>query len=370
MLLLATSAFLVWTGTGALTALVLLLIFLGLLFRTPQNMTEKWTISAPLWVLTLGLIVAAILFLRPTDMPSVQSYLIHVGLRVAINPDRPPDDFQALRQTATVAVSRTPRLMAGVERQVVDTADVKGEWLLQAGRSPTGPVILWMHGGSYVSGHPATTRPIAMDMVLKTGAALFSVQYRLAPEHPYPAALDDVKAAYAWLLQSGFRPGSIVVGGESSGAGLALALALSLKEQAQPMPAGLVAISPWVDLANTAESLTSRADRDAMLTPAFMAAAAKAYAGDDVRGPSISPLYADLSGLPPLIIQDGDESILVDDSRRLYERAKAQGVNVTLRVWPGAPHIVTSLFMFLPEGRRSLDDVEAFIRSRLGLATP
>ncbi len=360
-----TAGFVAWTGIAVLTAIALLAVFAVLVFRPPQNMMEKWMISAPLWVVALGMVVAVLVFLRPDSMPSIQSYLMHAGLRVAVDPNRAPDDFASLRRPVDVAVNRKVRLMQGVERQLVETPTVKGEWLLRTGTVPAGAAILWMHGGSYVSGHPATTRPIAMDMANKTGVAVLSVYYRLAPEAPYPAALDDVKAAYAWLLKEGFKPERIIVGGESSGAGLALALMLSLKSQGQALPAGLVAVSPWVDLANTADSMTTRADKDAMLTPAFLRAAAKAYAGERLREPLVSPLYADLSGLPPMIVQDGDESILVDDAKRLVDQATAQGVTASLDVWPGTSHIVTSMFMFVPEGRRSLDKVEAFIQARL-----
>ncbi|MBL8643545.1 MAG: alpha/beta hydrolase fold domain-containing protein, partial [Rhodospirillaceae bacterium] len=186
-------------------------------------------------------------------MPSIQTYLMHVGLRLAVDAERAPDDFASLRRPVDVAANRKPWLRGGVERQPV-LAPVPGEWLVRGGSVPSGSAILWMHGGHYVSGHPATTRAIAMDMAAKTGVAVFSVQYRLAPENPYPAALDDVKAAYAWLLKEGFRPQRIVVGGESSGAGLALALALSLKAEGQALPAAIVAVSPWVDLANAGDS--------------------------------------------------------------------------------------------------------------------
>jgi acetyl esterase/lipase len=360
-----TAGFVAWTGIAVMTAVALLVVFAVLLLRPPQNMMDKWMISAPLWVVALGIVVAILVFLRPNTMPSIQSYLMHAGLRVAVDATRAPDDFASLRRPVDVAINRKVRLMPGVDRQAVTTPTVKGEWLLRAGSVPSGAAILWMHGGSYVSGHPATTRPIAMDIANTTGVAVLSLQYRLAPENPYPAALDDVKAAYAWLLKEGFKPERIIVGGESSGAGLALALMVTLKAEGQALPAGLIAISPWVDLAATAESLTTRADRDAMLTPAFLRAAAKAYAGDDVRNPLVSPLYADLTGLPPMIVQDGDESVLVDDAKRLVDQAVGQGVSATLDVWPGAPHIVTSMFMFVPEGRRSLDKVEAFIQARL-----
>lgn len=362
-----TAAFIAWTGVAVGTALALWAVFAVLVIRPPLNMMERWVIATPLWVFALGVIVAILVFTRPNTMPSIQSYLMNVGLRVVVDANRAPDDFAALRRPVAVAANRKVRLTPGVERQGVDTPAVKGEWLLRAGSVPSGSAILWMHGGSYVSGHPAATRPIAMDMVAKTGVPVLSLQYRLAPEAPYPAALEDVKAAYAWLLKEGFRPERIIVGGESAGAGLALALMLSLKADQQPQPAGLVAVSPWVDVARTADSMLTRADRDAMLTPAFLQAAAKAYAAEDVRNPLVSPLYGDLAGLPPMIIQDGDDSILVDDSKRLAEQAQSYGVEVTLDVWPGAPHIATSMFMFLPEGRRSLNKIEAFIQRRLML---
>jgi acetyl esterase/lipase len=360
-----TAGFVAWTGVAVGTALALLAVFALLFFKPPQNMMEGWVMSAPLWVTALGVIAAVLVFTRPPSMPSIQSYLMHAGLRVAVDQNRKPDDFAALRRPVDVAATRKPRLMDGVAREVVNTPTVKGEWLVRTGSAPSGAAILWMHGGHYVSGHPATTRPIAMDMARKTGVPVFSLEYRLAPEAPYPAALDDVKAAYAWLIEKGFKHERIFVGGESSGAGLAIALALSLKADGAGTPAGLIAVSPWVDLAGTGESMTTRAADDAMLSPDFLRAAATAYAGGDLRNVLVSPLYGDLTGLPPMIVQDGGDSILVDDSKRLVEQATAQGVAATLDVWPGAPHMATSLFMFLPEGRRSLAKIEVFIQARL-----
>jgi acetyl esterase/lipase len=196
------------------------------------------------------------------------------------------------------------------------------------------------------------------------------LDYRLAPEHLFPAAVEDATAAYRWLLAQGIQPERIVIAGDSAGGGLTLATALALRDAADPLPAALVCIAPWTDLAATGASLKTRARLDPSLSPNGIAAAGLRYVGPDgdARAPLASPLYANLRGLPPLLIQVGDHEILLDDSKRLAERARAAGVNVTLEIWPEMWHVFQALAGYLPESDRAIAKIGSYMRARLSEA--
>jgi acetyl esterase/lipase len=195
------------------------------------------------------------------------------------------------------------------------------------------------------------------------------IDYRLAPENPFPAALEDATAAYRWLLKSGFKPEQIVIAGDSAGGGLSLSTMVSLRDAGDPLPRGAVLLSPWTDLAGTGESIKTHAEIDPWLNADNLIPFAALYFGkEDGRHPLVSPLYADLHGLPPMLIQVGSDEILLDDSTRLASRAQAAGVEVKMEVWDGLWHVWHIFASQLPEGQKAIEDLGRFARQQVGLA--
>jgi epsilon-lactone hydrolase len=197
-------------------------------------------------------------------------------------------------------------------------------------------------------------------------ARVLGLNYRLAPEHPFPAAVDDALAGYRFLLVQGFAPSRIVVAGDSAGGALTLATLIAARDAGVALPAAAVCMSPWVDLEGTGESMKTRLHVDPVASPEGIGLLAQAYlAGKSPRTPLAAPLYADLKGLPPLLIQVGDHEVLLDDSTRIAERAKAAGVQVKLEVWPEMVHVWQLFASYLPEGQQAVDGIGAFIRERV-----
>lgn len=222
--------------------------------------------------------------------------------------------------------------------------------------------ILYLHGGGYRVGSPRTYRHFTWRIAQAAQARLLIIDYRLAPEHPFPAAIDDAAAAYRWMLAERADPRRLVVIGESAGGGLALGLLLKLRDEHTPLPAACVVMSPWTDLALTGASLKTNAASDPMLNaddlPHF---AADYLAGADPRNPYASPLYGDPAGLPPTLIQVGSDEILRDDAVRMADRMRAAKCRVELAVWPRMPHVWHLLATVLPEARAAIADIGSFI---------
>jgi acetyl esterase/lipase len=236
---------------------------------------------------------------------------------------------------------------------------VPGEWAQGTGTSNA--VLLYLHGGGYFGCSAQTHRPITVSFA-RQGFRVFAPNYRLAPENQFPAAVEDAVAVYRGLLSEGYSPGRIVVSGESAGGGLALSLLLKLREEGNPLPAGAALFSPWTDLAATGESIHTNADRCAMFHGPDIGLSARYYLGEmDPRNPLASPLYADLSGLPPLLIHVGEDEVLRDDSTRLAERARAAGVRVELKVWSVVPHAWQLAPHRIPEAHQSLRESAEFL---------
>ena len=227
-------------------------------------------------------------------------------------------------------------------------------------------VILYFHGGAYAIGSAALAAGLASDVARAVGARAVSVDYRLAPDHPYPAAIDDAVAAYRGLLDSGVRSTDIVLAGESAGGGVVVAALVALLRTDLPQPAAAYVVSPWVDLALAGESLTSKADADPALTPAGLARRARDYLdGHDPTDGAVSPVYADLAGLPPLLVQVGGNEVLLDDATRLATRAATDGVAVILDVTPDVPHVFVAFAAVLDEAAAALERAGAFLRYHL-----
>jgi epsilon-lactone hydrolase len=234
-----------------------------------------------------------------------------------------------------------------------------------AGADP-GKVIFYLHGGAYAVGSAASSVGLASDLARRAGTRLVSVDYRLAPEDPYPAAIDDAVAAYRGLLDSGLSPSAIAIAGESAGAGLAAAALVALKNEGLPQPSSALLMSPWADLTLSGESITEKAAVDPALTPQGLERRAADYvAGGDRANALISPIYADLTGLPPLLIQGGSHEILLNDATRFAARAAAADVAVTLEVTPGVTHVFQAFAAILDEGDTALTSAGAFLHAHL-----
>ena len=278
-------------------------------------------------------------------------------------------------QTIAEARARTGRvpfpakLAAGWRIRAVNSGALNGEWIEPAepDQSARTRCILYFHGGGYVAMSARTHRAITSRLATWSNATLFALDYRLAPEFPFPAALEDALAAWRALLAMGVRSSRIVLAGDSAGGGLAMTLLLALREAKEPLPLAAVLFSPWTDLAATGESIVGNSSVDALIFGSWIAPMARHYLADTpATHPLVSPVYADLTGLPALFIQVGDNEVLLDDSRRLDKKARKAGVETTLQIWPGVPHGWHIFASFLPEARVALRQASDFIASRLG----
>lgn len=243
---------------------------------------------------------------------------------------------------------------------------IPGEWIVPEG-PPTDDVILYFHGGGYVSCSPRTHRPITAALARNSGCRVLALDYRLAPEHQFPMAFNQAVAAYHWLLMHGTKPSSIALAGDSAGGGLVLALLSTLRQrEAASVPSCAVAFSPWTDLTCGGASLVENDGRCAIYHTENIAEFAAAYLGDtSPRDPRASPLYADLSGMPPVLLHVSSSELLLDDARRVHESIQSSGGDSTLHVFDGVPHGWQLLDGLIPEARVSLAEAAIFIRARL-----
>lgn len=268
-------------------------------------------------------------------------------------------DLTTMRDTVEEFYRANFRLPEDVEVEAAFDP-VPGLWITTpTGRSRS---ILYFHGGGYALGSSRAHAEMASWMARAAQARVFVLDYRRAPEYKFPAALEDALLAYSWMVNSGVDPRSITVAGDSAGGGLTLALLLSLRDRGEPLPSSAVCISPWVDLEMTGASIAGKADVDPLLTREGLQQFADWYlGGQSPRQPLVSPLHADLRGLPPLLIQVGTSEILLDDALRLTERARAAGVNVTLSQYEDMPHVWHVFASFLPEGWQADREIGDFV---------
>jgi len=296
-------------------------------------------------------------------VPSPQLQLILDVLRT-----RPPEaelsTEQARAEFEGVASQFLPS--ADVRREPVDAGGVPGEWI-STPESLHERVIYYLHGGAYFMGSIKTHRELISRLSRAARARALAIDYRLAPENPFPAAVEDSTSAYRWLISTGVDPGRLVIAGDSAGGGLTLATLVALRDAGDPLPAAAVCLSPWVDLEGVGESMISRAEVDPMIQRDSLIQAGKAYLGDaDPRTPLAAPLYADLRGLPPMLIQVGTAEALLDDATRFAERARAAGVDVTLEPWDDMFHVWQFCASILPEGQQAIERIGEFVRKRTG----
>jgi monoterpene epsilon-lactone hydrolase len=274
-------------------------------------------------------------------------------------------DVASVRASFNALMAQVP-VPADVLQKPVEIGGVGGIEVTIPGNESE-RVILYFHGGVYVIGSAATSVPLVGGLVRRTGVNAITLDYRLAPEHPYPAAVEDARAAYEGLLSQGMDPGQIVLAGESAGGGLAVATLLAAREAGLPMPSCAFLMSPYTDLTLSGETLTERQSLDPILTEEGLRVRAPEYvAGADASDPLISPIFGDLGGLPPLLIQVGSHEILLSDALRLAARAATTDVAVTLDVTPGVPHVFQGYAGLLDEAGTALDRAADFVKAHLG----
>lgn len=286
-----------------------------------------------------------------------------------------PQGVRAVR-AAQDAVGQRVRNARLVSFEPVALPRCQAEWVVPPNHDP-GAAILYFHGGGYVTGSLTTHRSMVSHIAKSARVRILNVGYRLAPEHPYPAAFEDAMDAYRYLVSRGFEPRRIAVAGDSAGGGLATALLVALRDQCARegcrgrFPAGAALLSPWLDLADGEGSWARLAETDWLLTPEELQEDARLYlAGspvadpdpDTLRSPYVSPRYADLAGLPPLLVHSGGDELLRDGIRDFVDKARAAGVKVLFDEWPGMFHDWHLVAAYLPEGRRAVEEIGMFLR--------
>lgn len=298
-------------------------------------------------------------------MPSWQARAVSTFIRLTIK--RRPEGGEAevveyLRSKLELSQFVRSLITQPVDAQPVSEGSVKGEWL-QLTDDPR-QTVYYLHGGGYVACSPKTHRPFTSALSRAANARVFALDYRLAPEHRFPAAVEDAVAGYRWLLNQGVDPQEIVIGGDSAGGGLTMATLVALRDAGERLPRAAFVLSPWADLAVTGRSLDTNDERDPMFYGDAIRRMAPVYVGDaSPRDPLVSPIYADLSNLPPLLIYASDTEVLLDDSVRLADRARQCDVSVDLRVESDLPHVWPIFVAFkLPESFQALGEIAEFIQ--------
>jgi monoterpene epsilon-lactone hydrolase len=273
-------------------------------------------------------------------------------------------DIDERRSEMEVAFTRF-KIAADVRCDPVDAGGVPAEWVTAPGALKK-RVIYYLHGGGYAMGSIKTHREMVSRLSRAACARVLFIDYRLAPESPFPAAVQDATAAYRWLLSTGVNPDNVVIAGESAGGGLAVSTLIALRDMGDPLPSAAISLSPWVDMEAFGESMTTKAEVDPLVSRESILMYAKAYLGNtDPRTPLAAPLYADLSGLPPLLVQVGTAEVLLDDATRLVEMAKSAGVDVILERYEGMIHM-WHFYPMLPEGQQAIQRIAEFVGKHVG----
>jgi monoterpene epsilon-lactone hydrolase len=274
----------------------------------------------------------------------------------------PGDLSVAELRTSIEALSAQTPLAQDVDCKPVDAGGIPAEWVTIP-ESVEERYIYYLHGGGYVVGSISTHHEMTSRLSRAAKARVLAIDYRLAPENPFPAAVEDALTGYRWLLSQGVGPARVVMAGESAGGGLTMASLVALRDAGEPLPAAAVAVSPWVDMEALGESMVTRANSDPMVQREGLLTHARYYLGNaDPRTPLASPIYADLTGLPPLLVQVGTAEVLFDDATRLAERAKSAGVKVVFEPWEDMIHAWHMFAATLPEGQQAIDRIGEFVR--------
>ena len=278
-------------------------------------------------------------------------------------------NYILLRKAFEKYTKRFRTIPDGADMQSVNAGGVSAE-MISWREYDEGRIVLYLHGGAYVIGSPRTHRDLILRIARRCRARVLTIDYRLAPENPHPAALEDALAAYRWLIETGSDPKRIVIMGDSAGGGLTLALIMALRDSGDPMPACAVCLSPWTDLTVSGESMKTHRRKDPLLDPEYIQYYARLYASEnDAAKPYVSPLFGDFRALPPLLIHVGGAEVLLDDSLRVAEKASSAGVLVELKVWPGMIHVFQALAAVLPDSRRALREIGEFTAKCIPVAS-
>lgn len=293
---------------------------------------------------------------------SLQAWIIKKIIKKVVPMD---EDFN-LRRKKTDELARKYSLAKNIKIQQVQLDDVTCEWAYLE-NAPLDKVIIYLHGGGFCIGSINTFRYFTSRLAKATGIKVLYVEYRLAPEHPFPSALEDIISVYQSLLSQGISSENIIFVGDSAGAGLCLSSTLALRDNGEPLPTALVLFSPWTDLTLTSKSLETNAKKDPLVFIDDQKKLVAAYTkGTDVKNPLISPRFGNFNEFPPLLIHTGTDEILLDDSLNLVEKAKKDGVEVTLKLWKGMFHVFSIFPDHTPEGKKSFKEVVAFIHNKWG----
>jgi len=301
--------------------------------------------------------------LRPTWDPTFETLaeMFHQGSQRII---RLPVEAQRRATRSVVMGLPSSPLYKETAFEKVTIGAVPGEWFRRSDAA-SGRTILYLHGGGYGLGAIDTHRDLIARLCRASRSNALAIDYRLAPEHKFPAQLDDAMTAYRFLLESGVDPKRLVIGGDSAGGGLAIATLVKLRDLAEPMPKAAVLLSPWVDLEALGGTMDENERYDYISRRAIDQYRKRFVDPKDAKHPLAAPLYADLTGLPPLLIQVGSAETLLDDSLRIAEKARAAGVDVTLRVWQDMIHVWQLFAFMVPQGAAAIDEMGVFIRERV-----
>jgi acetyl esterase/lipase len=298
---------------------------------------------------------------------SVRARLVRLCARQLIKRRGRHETLAQTRQRIRSLERLIPAPPRGTDIRTIDTGGLDADYVTTPA-SRADRHVLYFHGGAYRIGSRTLSRHFTWRIAFAAQARLAAIDYRLAPEHPFPCAVEDALSSYRWLLANGGISRRIVVVGESSGGGLALALLLKLRDSGLPLPAAAVALSPWTDLALTGTTLITKAALDPILDAGALPRFAADYlAGADPRNPCASPLYGDLSGLPPVLIQVGSDEILLDDAVRIAEKLRSANSQVELQVWPGMFHVWHLFVPLLPEAHGAIEQVGKFVQDSLDM---
>ena len=279
-------------------------------------------------------------------------------------PDGPPPTVEQQRAGADASMEAVGTMPDGIEVQDANANGVAGLWITPKGAN-TDRVVLYLHGGGYVVQSARTHVKLAAHIAVQSNCRVLSIDYRLAPEHPHPAAVTDALTAYRHLLDSGYAPERIAISGDSAGGGLTIAALVAARDAGLPQPMAGIPLSPWVDLEGTGESMDSNAGNDFMVGRGALAMMADLFIGNgSKRDPLAAPLYAELHGLAPLYIQVGGHETLLDDSTRLAARAARAGVEVRLDVFPEMQHVFQAFVGQMPEATEAIGRIGAYLTSR------
>jgi acetyl esterase/lipase len=274
------------------------------------------------------------------------------------NPNKTIDEMRRGMESLT----KLARLPSKTKVEKVSFNGISAEWIC-AKEAHEERVILYLHGGGYNTCSPNTHRELAAHISMASGAKVLLPDYRLAPEHPFPSALEDATSAYRWLLDTGLTSRNISIAGDSSGGGLSIATSISLRDAGDPSPASIACISPWTDLEMSGNSIKTHAIIDPLLNLQILKIWASNYIGDnDPCSPLISPIYADLRGISPLLIHVGSDEMLLDDSTRIVKKAKSADVDVKLKIYNHMWHVFHLNAKLMPEAKNAIEELGSFLR--------